>query len=504
MQWQATGFPAQVAREVIQKELGAPVEHFFDGFDDKPLAAASIAQVHRARLKDGTQVVVKVMRPNSDKTFLDDMAFFGRVVALASRFRFLDFVKLDEVVWELEQMMREETDFRFELSNLKRMRRQLRKHRIYIPKPYGRYSTRRVLVMEYLPGVLMSDYIRVRDTDPERASAWVLENNIKVKRAGLRLYCSFLRQVFEENRFHGDLHPGNIMLLANSRLALIDLGTISSIERNVLRKYTYMIKAIARQEFEKAVDLLLTLVPELPVADLQPTREDMIRSLRAWAIRTPIRSIPYHEKSLMRGLIDVLRIMAENRMMITWSFLRIIRSRGNMATSLSYLVPQVDQVKLYRRYFKDRERRGWRQITRPRTIRRMIASIPDTINEYRLFVTPMIRRASRMFVGSTSKLDDVAEVVFGLFFRAFVASMGVFVPLYLQAYHPQVLGFVPWLERFLHQLPGFVTLSQGMSQYPQVIWLAGIGIDVYLLLKARSIAKRMGDDNIRLPDNDRA
>jgi len=503
LQGRAIGFPPELARRAIETELGGPIERFFDDFEDLPLASASIAQVHRARLKNGDVVVVKVLRPGSEEVFRSDMAFFSGVATWVSRLNMLEWLNLEEVIWELDQMMREEVDLRYELNNIKVMRKQLRRHKIYIPRPYAKYSTRRILVMEYLPGVLMSDFIRIRNEDPARSEEWLCANNIDVKRVGRRLYLSFLRQMFEDNQIHGDLHPGNMMFLRNSRFAFIDLGTITSIERALLIKYTFLSKAISRHEFDKAVDLMLSLVPQLPAVDLQPVREDMIRALRAWVIRTPIKSIPYREKSLTQGVVDVLRIMAAQRIMITWSFLRVIRSRGNMDHSMNYLVPGMDQPKLYRRYFRDRRRRFYRQLTRPGFVRRTIVSVIDTVSELRLFLDPLVRRASRLFTGSTSKLADIAQVVFETLARATLAGVLVAIPLYIQAFYPGLVERVPWLLRFLYQVPVSLSVSHWMSQYSATVWLFALGVAGYLWLRMRALAKLMAEEEIRLPDNDR-
>ncbi len=180
------------------------------------------------------------MRPGAEDIFAADMAFFQTVVWWLNRFNIFSYMRWQEAIWELDQIMREETDYRFELSNIRLMRKQLCGHSVYVPRPFPKYCRRRVLVMEFLEGTLMSDYIQVSESDPERLAAWLDENHIEPERVGRRLFMSFMRQIVEENRFHGDLHPGNIMLLRNSRVAFIDFGTVGTLEQNLWRKYLFI------------------------------------------------------------------------------------------------------------------------------------------------------------------------------------------------------------------------------------------------------------------------
>ncbi|MDP6702642.1 MAG: AarF/ABC1/UbiB kinase family protein, partial [Candidatus Latescibacteria bacterium] len=322
-------------------------------------------------------------------------------------------MRFGEAIWELDQIMTEEADYRFELSNTRRMRRNLRKHKIYVPKPFPEYCTKGVLVTEYVTGVLMSHYIKASDTEPDLVAAWEVENNVDPERVGRRLYLSFMRQLFEENLFHGDLHPGNIILLRDSRLALIDFGTIGTVERNLWRKYLFMIKAIAKGELDKAADLVLALSPKFPVVDIEEVKQDMIRVLRAWSLRTPLKNMPYYEKSLTEVVTELTKVMTSRKIMVTWGFMKIDRTWGTMDASMNYLTPQVDYPRLFRRYFRERQRRLLRKLPRLQTLRSVVTEIPETISEYTLFLDPQLRAASRIFQGSSSKVADALSMLFG-------------------------------------------------------------------------------------------
>ena len=109
--------------------------------------------------------------------------------------------------------------------------RSLKKHKtIYSPKAFLRFCTRRVLVMEWIQGVTMSEYLKLALAEPHRVDRWLKENKIEPVRVAQNLYLSVQRQFYEDNLFHADLHPGNIMLLKKNRIAMIDFGSVGKLE----------------------------------------------------------------------------------------------------------------------------------------------------------------------------------------------------------------------------------------------------------------------------------
>src|SRR6516165_5220695 len=169
LQDQATAFPPRIAKEIIEAELGGPLERFFEQFDEDPIAAASIGQVHLARLPGrGAWVSVKVQRPYTDWVLVRELGLVRLVVRAARKLWFVPDLRWEEMLWELDQIVAEEIDYRFEASNMRRMRKSLYPHRVYVPKVFPSYCTKQVLVTEFIDGVLMTDYIRMLEDDPQR------------------------------------------------------------------------------------------------------------------------------------------------------------------------------------------------------------------------------------------------------------------------------------------------------------------------------------------------
>lgn len=481
LQHAVVGFPVATARAILTKELGDPPEVLFGAYSEEPFAAGSIAQVHRATLIDGTQVVVKIMRPGAEKVFAKDLAFLKWLVRWVERLGILSFIRWSEATWELEQMMKEEVDYRHEQTNLAVMREQLRPHGVLVPQVFERYCSRRVLVMEFIPGPLMSDYIAAGATDPRAVEEWCTENEIDPPAVGIKLYKSFLRQLLEDNRFHGDLHPGNIILLRSNHVALIDFGTVGSVERDLLRRYVLIIRAIAEYDLQKACDLVLSLVPEYPPVDLDELREEMVRSLRAWVAQSSVKSLAYHEKAMTDAVINLARIMAKERLMITWGFLKIDRTWGTLDASMSALVPDIDYPRLFREFFEERALRILYSFDRPSTWLNALASVHDFAAEYKLFIEPQIRRFGRQFVGMTSVADNAMGVFFSLLRMGSVAFLFLLGVVLAGRYSAPAAAFAQSL--------GAIDLMQplhlsGLST--EGLWIL-FGCDLYFLWRIRGV-----------------
>src|SRR6516165_11558220 len=211
-----------------------------------------------------------IQRPFVAHTINKNLLFIKRVTSTLDALSIMPHARWRDAYWEVEHILREEIDYRFEASNIQRLRITLRRHGIFVPKVFERHSFQRILVMEFVTGVLMADYLRVLNSDPDRLAAWLEENNISRRRIARRLHLSMLRQAFEDNLYHGDLHPGNIVLLRNSRIALIDCGTIGFLELEYLQKFRLYLKSLVELDYDKAADLSFLLSASLPVKDLEP------------------------------------------------------------------------------------------------------------------------------------------------------------------------------------------------------------------------------------------
>src|SRR2546429_7293324 len=210
--------PFAAIEEVIDTELGLTVERAFLSFDETPIAAASIGQVHRATLPTGEEVVVKVQRPNAPRQIESDLALMRSAARFVrDRVRALDFIDAEGLVDEFGRSIREELDYLHEARNAEVFWRNFGDdERVVIPKVTRRYTTARILTLDLLEGVQLRDLDVAGRTDEER------------RELAYRMTDVWMTMIFRHGFFHGDPHPANILVLEDGRLGLVDFGLAGS------------------------------------------------------------------------------------------------------------------------------------------------------------------------------------------------------------------------------------------------------------------------------------
>ena len=361
LQDRATGFPGALARRIVEEDLGRGLESVFSEFEEHPFAAASIGQLHRGRLRaSGHVVAVKVRRPHIKEAMEADLAFVRLACRVLDRLGILREAHLGDFLLELTLALREELDYRLEATSIDRMRRSLKPHGLYVPRVFGGLCSTRVLTMELIDGVLMSELIAMREEDPERVSRWLSANKIKPGRVGRLLHGSLLRQIVEDNLFHGDLHPGNIVLLRKSRVALIDFGSIGSLEARFRTLYRLLSRALSDLDFEKVADFMSLIAPAPdPAIDWDRVRRNATAALRRAELRAYAPNLEYHERSMTTALLDVARSLAGSGFPIGWAFMRVDRAHVTLDASLNFLMPDVSYLSLAQDYWAEAGRRSF-------------------------------------------------------------------------------------------------------------------------------------------------
>jgi len=455
LQFEALGFPTKVVRATIEEELGQPVEKVFEYFDDDPLAAASIAQIHKAVLRNEQKpVVVKIQRPGIKESFERDLNLIKVLVNLLTRFNIATFLRLDEAIIELEKTFREELDYRYEASNTRRMRKSLKAHKIYVPKIYDKYSRRRVLVMEFIDGVLMSDYIKVAQTNPQKVKQWEVENNMDTEKLGERLFLSLYRQIFEDNLYHGDLHPGNIILLRNTKFALIDMGSIGRLDRDLRIKYLNYINGLAEEDFAKASDYYIRFALDVPRVNMPRVRSEMAQGIEVWASKARLKGVDYQEKSFGGATSEVSKVQIKYGTPSNWIFLKITRSFLTLDGSLQYITPNFNIFKLIDKYKKQADRRAFRKSLEPQVIRASLNQLFNIIDEYNNIILPELRQRTTPFELTADPYALALAVIFRSF--SYAVGLGAIFVLYtfLYQYHFPVIQWIhnSALEDFVHKI----------------------------------------------------
>jgi len=228
LQDDVTPFPFADVRRVIEEELGLTLEQAFLTFGEVPIAAASIGQVHRATLPTGDDVVVKVQRPDAPRQVESDLQLMrsaARVVR--ERVRALDFIDTEALVEEFGRSIRQELDYQHEARNAETFRRNFGDStEVAVPKVIWRYSSARVLTLEFLEGTQFAD-LDLTDRSPEER-----------RELAYRMTDAWMTMIFRHGFFHGDPHPANILLLDDGRIGLVDFGLSGRLSDDDLTRLT--------------------------------------------------------------------------------------------------------------------------------------------------------------------------------------------------------------------------------------------------------------------------
>ncbi len=236
----------ETVHKTIADELHGSVDTLFAAFDDCAMASASIGQVHHARLLSGEDVVVKIMHSNIERRVCVDLDIMFGIAQLAERIPELARYRPQRLAAEFQRMLRRELDFGRELRNLKQFARNMADNEgVVIPRPYEELSTRRVLTMQYIDGVKFSQL----GSDGHQA--------FDLSAAARRGAEVFLEMIFQHGFYHADPHPGNLLLLSDGSIALLDCGMVGRLDESLREDIEEMLLAIVGHDAEQLSSIIV-------------------------------------------------------------------------------------------------------------------------------------------------------------------------------------------------------------------------------------------------------
>lgn len=302
--------PFEVSRDIIERELGRPIEQAYAHIEPEPIASASLGQVYAAWLPTGEAVVVKVLRAGVEERVRLDVGILRDLARLATE-RWGDSLPADPValVEEFSRSIEREMDYRVEARHIQRFRRNFRHEpAIHIPAICPRLSTARVLTMERLSGVKVNDVEGISRLGVDRR---------EVARSGARL---FLTMVFVHHFFHGDPHPGNLLIEPDGRLGLLDYGMAASLSRETTEELVRVFLAVVRQDSRAAVRGMRRMGIVQPGTDLRALQHDLDEIVAAQYGR------PLSELTLSEVVGDSLDMVRRHRMRLPAELLLLARA----------------------------------------------------------------------------------------------------------------------------------------------------------------------------------
>lgn len=293
LQDEVAPFPFDDVRTIVQAELGAPIEELFSSFESKPIASASLAQVHRATTKAGEDVAVKVQRPNVRQVMENDISILRDLAGLLDRYvsesRQFDPVAIADELWKTTK---QEVDFTVEARNLQLFKLNFQNDdRIFLPKIYWNLSSTRVLTLEFIDGIKISDADKLRSAgiDPE-----------KLIRNGGQLVAE---QIFEHGFFHADPHPGNLFALRDSRIAPIDFGMMGRLSPTSIDLINDLLVAASTEDSRRLVRVLQNYDLVRDDAKQRSLEADLTTFLHRFH-RLPLSKI--NMKELMKDTFEII------------------------------------------------------------------------------------------------------------------------------------------------------------------------------------------------------
>lgn len=256
-------FSFEEVEDQVRNELGAEICELFQSFDSKPVASASLAQVHRGNLKDGTQVAVKVQRPGIKPLIESDIDLLYLLARMTERsIPELSLYTPKKVIREFERAIMRELDFTTEAANAERFRANFNGNsEIYFPGVYSELSGKRILTMDFVEGVKITD-TPLFGYDPK-----------VIARLGLR---AVVEMIFRDGFFHADPHPGNVFVMQGGRLAYLDLGLAGRVREEVRDKMLLLLLAITREDFEEVAQIFYKIGIKEDEVDMSEFRADVI------------------------------------------------------------------------------------------------------------------------------------------------------------------------------------------------------------------------------------
>jgi ubiquinone biosynthesis protein len=348
----------QIVRETIEAELGRPIEELFEDFDSTPLASASIGQAHRARLPSGDDVVVKVQHAGIRRRMEVDMDILGGLAQLAERIPELQPYRPQAMVAEFRRVVRRELDFGREARNLQQFARNFADNPdVRIPRLYAKLSTGRVLTMEWLDGAKLSDPAVRQLPNVDLC---------QVTRHGAEMY---LEMIFHHGFYHGDPHPGNLIVLADGAIGLLDFGMVGRLDEQLREDIEDMLAAIVTQDSQQLTSLVMRLGAVPPGLDEPALSVDLSEFVSHYA-NQPVDSF-----DLAGALSEMVEIIQRYRIVLPSSLAMLIKVLAMLEGTARQLEPNFSLMELIQPYQKKMLRRRLSPARQMRKVRRIYSEL---------------------------------------------------------------------------------------------------------------------------------
>lgn len=436
LQDQVATLPFSEIKEQIEEELKRPLNEVFSHFDEQPLAAASIAQVHSAVLKNGQSVAVKIQRPGIDKILHTDVSILRGLANLLENY--IPETKPfnpQGLVEEFFHTILFELDFRVEANNIRKIKSQLSKStQVAIPDVFSEYSSQKVLVLEKFDGIRFSerDKIIAHGIDPKK----IIETGAD----------AFFQMVMRNGLFHGDLHAGNLFVLPDGRIGIIDFGIVGRLSRRVQDSIISMFIAIMDEDYETLATEYVTLCSPEGDTDITLLQKDLMDTI------SPYVGLVLGEVNVGKLLLQSTSIAAKHKLKVPRELMLLFRAIMTIDGLAKKLDPDFDILQLGNRLAKEvvASRYSKERVTKDLLI--LARDLQDTLETFPKLLKRFLRKWSQNNFAIEVKSKDAellpnAILKLTYYLVMCVTSAGLFVIgslFWTKGVEPLVFDFSIW------------------------------------------------------------
>lgn len=430
-------FPVAEAKRIVAEELRRPLTAVFSEFEDIPVAAASVAQVHFARLIDGSDVIVKVQRPEIREQIETDISILATAARLLDRYvpesRFFN---PGGIVEEFSRTIRKELDFVNEARNCQRFRKNFEQSQdVYIPRVYPDLVTGKVLVMERIRGVRIDNITGIKALGLDQK---------RIARIGVEAY---FKMILEDGFLHADPHPGNLFALPDGRLGFVDFGIVGYVSPELMDEMANTFLAFVRKDFDRLIDMYVELgyVPE--DVDIESFRKDFKADLVD--ILEPLYGMTLREIDFSKYLDTFTHLALKHRMSIPSDLLLINKSLLILESIGRELDPAFDFFAAFEPYAARLTRQRYHPSRIYEKVSKSAADFGDFAVLFPKQMKQIIRKVLRddlhikmTHIGLDRLITDMDRssnrIAFGMIISAILISSAI---MHATGVGPQVLGF---------------------------------------------------------------
>ncbi|MDZ7604085.1 MAG: AarF/ABC1/UbiB kinase family protein [Cyclobacteriaceae bacterium] len=329
-------FPSAKAKEIIERETGKPIAETFVYFDETPIGSASIGQVHRARLLNGEDVVVKVQRPMARGQIEADLSLIVEFVRITENY----FIKAgilnpNEIVDTFSKSLHNELDYQMEARSLDLFRTLYKDYEeLYVPRPYRELTTRKIITIEFVSGCKVNDIQTIK--------SWGIDPK-EIAKKGLNIY---LKQIFEVGVFHADPHPGNILIKPNGRIALIDFGMTGKLMQSQKYAFAGVFISLANKDAKSMATNLRRLAIDHEIEDMRAFEYDLNDMIQDYVI------FAHEDVGIKDFTVRLQKLAYKYKLQIPGVIFLILRSLAILENTAHTLDPGFDVLENIKPYGK--------------------------------------------------------------------------------------------------------------------------------------------------------